>query len=206
MLWQATLFNIRRTLAERKRIRAQIPAKPQHHEKQERTIRTFNSARNRPQLQTIKSPVNETTPLKSPKKFITLQDERIFHRRTQSVTPQAKIFNPVTITNQAATSPNHMRTFVTTPDSDSNTKVTPFKLEDETSPGPSYYNSRIHSCILAEHRQISFTKAKRFITANKPSALPTASLYDTRNAVHVLLKKFARVGFTQAKREISPPH
>lgn len=104
---------------------------------------------------------------------------------------------------KTVTSPNQFnRTLVTSPDQKSPAQ---FNLEDETSPSPHTYDARINSCRLAEHRRISFTKAKRFIEPNKPSALPTAGLYDTRPAVRVLLKEYAKVKFPQAKRDISPP-
>lgn len=88
---------------------------------------------------------------------------------------------------------------------DQNRSNTPFSCGDrEMSPGPTEYNTRINSCNLAEHRKISFTKAKRFLELRKPSATPHAGLYDTRPAVSLLLRRMARVRIPEAKRDISP--
>jgi hypothetical protein len=82
---------------------------------------------------------------------------------------------------------------------------TPFSAGDrEMSPGPDCYDTRVNSCYLAEHRKISFTRAKRFLEVNKPSATPNAALYDTRPAVSLLLRRMARVRIPEAKRDISP--
>lgn len=82
--------------------------------------------------------------------------------------------------------------------------VTSFTLETETFPGPSTYAPAVNSCLLAPHRKIGFTRAKRFMETNRPSALPTASMYDTRPHIRLVMKEYAKVGFARATRDISP--
>lgn len=57
------------------------------------------------------------------------------------------------------------------------------------SPGPADYETRVNSCQKTIHRQPSFTTEKRFLVLNKPATRPDAPFYDTRPAIHLLLKK-----------------
>ena len=71
------------------------------------------------------------------------------------------------------------------------------------SPGPACYNTGVDSCVRKPDRQHSFRLTKRF-QETKPAAKPEAAFYDTRPAVHLLLKKGPSVKITTAKRVIAP--
>ena len=72
------------------------------------------------------------------------------------------------------------------------------------SPGPADYDTRVNSCHKNIQRQPSFTTEKRFLNLNKPAARPEAGFYDTRPAIHLLLKKGPTVCIPTQKRVISP--